>query len=79
MEREPSNCLLSTHHGGALLALVCAGKDVQRALCAGRMALRALVDVHAPQVDVDARCASASRQGEGAGGGLQIYVINLSA
>lgn len=58
-ECESRSSLLSTHHGGALLALVGARKDVQRALCAGRMPLRALVDVHAPQVNVDARCASA--------------------
>lgn len=72
---------MSTHHGGALLALVCARKDVQRALCAGRMPLRALVDVHAPQVNVDARCASAKgeRGSSVRGGGLKIYVINLSA
>lgn len=63
--------LLSTHHGGALLALVGASKDVQRPLCAWRMALRALVDVHAPQVNVDARCASARKQGERERGGVK--------
>lgn len=48
----------NSHHCGPLLALVRSGEDVQRALGARRMPLRALVDVHAPQVDIDARCSS---------------------